>query len=618
MTLDDVMEMIGAGAPPGGDDDKPRIIVSDVDDTILRNGSDPIERTIAFLAAVPVPIVILTGRTEDERDETSAQLERAGVEYAILLTNNTDADTVAYKRDTMAALIDSYDVVLAVENDADVRAAYEDLGVPALDPTNLPDLALPDSGSYRPDPKGIEQKALPMDTDQMIEDALEAAEAPESLCSLLGERLADVVAFKFIAHGYHWNVKGSQFAEYHSLFGAIYEDADASIDPIAENILKLGYDAPFRLSDFQQLRELEEPALVPDTPAAMAQSLLDLNEDILDGYNEAYAASQAENQQGIANFLAERIDAHQKWAWQLRSSIGAQTQVVMSAPTPTTGAESEVEVEDASMPGIDPTGPVVPDQKIRSRVGRPIEFSAPVTRAYEDDKGVEHRVMEHAQIEMREMSDMADAGGMTFYGYAAVFDSPSEPLPFTEIIKPGAFARTLKSRNEIKLLMNHDTGRVLASRRAGTLRLSEDATGLRVEADLPDTTEGRDLAYLLKRGDITTMSFGFTVPPGGDYWSDDNNRELRDVRLHEVSIAPYAAYPASSAGVRSLDALADKTGVDADMLSAAMTALERGETLTAEQADLLTESVVKLREAKAEPPPSLAELQAQLDAKLAV
>ena len=593
--------------------DKPKLIASEVDDTILRNGSDPIDKTIAFLAEMPVPIVIITDRTEDQRDETATQLERAGVDYAMLFTNNTDADTLAYKRDTMRALLDSYDVILAIENDADVRAAYEALGVPAVAPTNLPDVVTSDAGSYRPD-TGIETKALPMDPDQTAEDLAEAVEAPESLCDLLAEQLSDVVAFKFIAHGYHWNVKGAQFSEYHNLFGAIYEDADSSIDPIAENILKLGYDAPFRLSDFQRMRELEEPVLVPDTPAAMAQSLHDLNEDILAGWNEAYAASQVENQQGIANFIAERIDQHQKWAWQLRSSIGAQAQVVME-PVP-----GKVDVEDQSegeMEGaaIDPTGVVVPDQKIRSRVGRPVEFSAPVTRAKVDEAGVEHRIMEDAKIELREMSDMADAGGMTFYGYAAVFDSPSEPLPFTEVVKPGAFAKTLRSRNEIKLLMNHDTGRVLASRRAGTLRLSEDPTGLRVEADLPDTTEGRDLAYLLKRGDITTMSFGFTVPAGGDYWSDENNRELRDVRLHEVSVAPYAAYPSSSAGVRSVDILADRTGLDASTLASAMDALERGETLTSEQADLLTESVVKLREAKAEPVPALSELQAQLEAK---
>ena len=602
----------------------PSIIVSDVDDTILRNGRDPIDKTISFLNDSDVAVEIVTGRTEDERDETAAQLEAVGLEYAMLLTNNTDADTLTYKRDTMTSLLDQFDVVLAVENDADVRAAYTDLGVEAVDPTNLPSVVRAAAGDFVPDMPGIEQKALPMDPDQMIEDALEAAEAPETLCQLLAEQLSDVVAFKFIAHGYHWNVKGSQFSEYHGLFGSIYEDADASIDPLAENILKLGYDAPFRLSDFQSLRELDEPALTPDTPAAMAASLLDLNDDIIDGYNEAFAAATLENQQGVANFLAERIDAHQKWAWQLRSSIGAQAQVVMEPVANKVPAEAEEAPDMMSMTGmtdqIDPVGAVVPDSKIRSvtKIARPVEYDAPATRAKEDEQGVEHRVMEHASIEIREMTDAADAGGMTFYGYAAVFNSPSEPLPFTETIAPGAFSRTLKARNEVKLLMNHDTGRVLASRRAGTLRLSEDATGLRVEADLPDTTDGRDLAYLLKRGDITTMSFGFTVPAGGDFWSDENNRQLRDVRLHEVSIAPYAAYPASMANVRSVDMLADKTGLDADTLAEAMNALERGDKLTDDQAAVLEESVAKLRDHKPEPTPSIAELQAQLEAKMKV
>jgi len=599
----------------------PQIIVSDVDDTILRNGRDPIDKTIEFLNESDVAVVIVTGRTEAERDETAAQLDAVGLEYAMLLTNNTTTDTLAYKRDTMQSLLDQFDVVLAVENDADVRAAYTDLGVEAVDPTNLPDTVRADAGSYVPDMPDIEQKALPMDPDQMIDDALEAAEAPESLCQLLAEQLSDVVAFKFIAHGYHWNVKGSQFTEYHSLFGMIYEDANEAIDPLAENILKLGYDAPFRLSDFQQLRELDEPALTPDTPAAMAASLLDLNDDIIDGYNEAYAQSQVENQQGVANFLAERIDAHQKWSWQLRSSIGAQAQVLMEPVAYKAPAEAEEAPDMMDMTGmtdqIDPVGNVVPDQKIR-KITRPVEYATPATRANVTDTGVEQRIVMDSQITFRAMTDAEDAGGMSFYGYAAAFNSPSEPLPFTETIAPGAFSRTLKARNEVKMLMNHDTGRVLASRRAGTLRLSEDSYGLRVEADLPDTTDGRDLSVLLKRGDITSMSFGFTVPEGGDYWSDENNRELRDVRLHEISVVAFPAYQASAAGVRSVDMLADKTGLDADTLAEAMNALERGEKLTDDQAAVLEESVAKLRDRKPEPTASIAELQAQLEAKMKV
>jgi HK97 family phage prohead protease len=600
---------------------KTPIIVSDVDDTILRNGRDAIDKTISFLNESDVAVVIVTGRTEDQRDETAAQLDAVGLEYAMLLTNNTTADTLAYKRDTMKSLLAQFDVLLAVENDADVRAAYMDLGVEAVDPTNLPDTVRADAGSYVPDMPGIEQKALPMDPDQMIDDALEAAEAPESLCQLLAEQLSDVVAFKFIAHGYHWNVKGADFAEYHKLFQKIYEDADDSIDPLGENILKLGYDSPFRLSDFQQLRELDEPALTPDTPAAMAASLLDLNDDIIDGYNEAYAQTQVENQQGIANFLAERIDAHQKWSWQLRSSIGAQQQVLMEPVAYTAPVVAEDAPDMMDMTGmtdqVDPVGNVVPDQKIR-KITRPVEYATPATRANVTETGVEQRIVMDSQITFRAMTDAEDAGGMSFYGYAAAFNSPSEPLPFTETIAPGAFSRTLKARNEVKMLMNHDTGRVLASRRAGTLRLSEDSYGLRVEADLPDTTDGRDLSVLLKRGDITSMSFGFTVPEGGDYWSDENNRELRDVRLHEISVVAFPAYQASAAGVRSVDMLADKTGLDADTLAEAMNALERGEKLTDDQAAVLEESVAKLRDRKPEPTASIAELQAQLEAKMKV
>ena len=196
-----------------------------------------------------------------------------------------------------------------------------------------------------------------------------------------------------------------------------------------------------------------------------------------------------------------------------------------------------------------------------------------------------------------ELRDLGEGDGMAFTGYAAVFNSDSEPLPFIERIAPGAFANSLGSRNEIKMFVNHDTTRVLASKRAGTLRLSEDAHGLRVEADLPETTDGKDLAYLMKRGDVDSMSFGFSVPSGGDTWSPDGaTRELREVRLHEVSIVTaFPAYTQTTAGVRSLDNLAAATGADAGLLDAAITKLEAGETLD-EDAAMLIESVVqKLR-----------------------
>ena len=196
-----------------------------------------------------------------------------------------------------------------------------------------------------------------------------------------------------------------------------------------------------------------------------------------------------------------------------------------------------------------------------------------------------------------ELRDLGEGDGMAFTGYAAVFNSDSEPLPFIERIAPGAFANSLGSRNEIKMFVNHDTTRVLASKRAGTLRLSEDTHGLRVEADLPPTTDGLDLAILMKRGDVDSMSFGFSVPSGGDTWSPDGaTRELREVRLHEVSIVTaFPAYTATSAGVRSLDNLAAATGADAGLLDAAITKLEAGETLDDDAAMLIESVVQKLR-----------------------
>jgi uncharacterized protein len=209
--------------------------------------------------------------------------------------------------------------------------------------------------------------------------------------------------------------------------------------------------------------------------------------------------------------------------------------------------------------------------------------------------------------------------GMSFTGYAAVFNSPSEPLPFTETIAPGAFSRTLKSRNNVRMLLNHNPEKVLASTRGKTLRLSEDGKGLLAEADLPPTTVGRDLSISMQRGDVDSMSFGFTVPRGGDSWNDTGDRrELREVRLHEVSVVTFPAYPKTSASVRAVDVLADKTGADADALSTALDILESGRQLTRDQADLLSSVITELAP-KPEPEPApdvksaLDVLRAQID-----
>jgi len=201
-----------------------------------------------------------------------------------------------------------------------------------------------------------------------------------------------------------------------------------------------------------------------------------------------------------------------------------------------------------------------------------------------------------AEFEVRETED-----GMQFSGYAAVFESDSEPLPFIERIAPGAFKGSLRNRNDIKLLWNHDTASVLGSTRAGTLRVTEDARGLFVEADLPNTSTGRDARELIGRGDVDSMSFGFTVARNGDEWSADGSvRTLTKINLHEVSIVAFPAYTATagSTTVRGIDRVALRVGVDADVLADALLKIENGEDITSADRQLLASVIDELAPAE--------------------
>jgi uncharacterized protein len=189
-----------------------------------------------------------------------------------------------------------------------------------------------------------------------------------------------------------------------------------------------------------------------------------------------------------------------------------------------------------------------------------------------------------------------DEGGMRLEGYAALFNSRSQNLGgFTEVIEPGAFSRSLKSRNDVKLLWNHESGAVLGSTRAGTLTLVEDERGLKVSALLPNTTHGRDARELISRGDVTGFSFGFSMPArGGDEWSSDGTeRVLKSVRLHEVSLTPFPAYTATNgtATVRGLDKVAERAQVDADQLADALLKVEAGEEISIEEKSLISKVI---------------------------
>jgi len=142
-----------------------------------------------------------------------------------------------------------------------------------------------------------------------------------ALANELKTLLADTVVLYTRAHGHHWNVEGADFREYHGLFAEIYADVYGSIDAIAENIRKLGDYAPYRLERFAELATLSDSRTDSTDALSMARDLLSGNAEYLVRLKKCFKVATTEDEQGIANYIAERIDAHQKHGWVLRASL---------------------------------------------------------------------------------------------------------------------------------------------------------------------------------------------------------------------------------------------------------------------------------------------------------
>lgn len=146
--------------------------------------------------------------------------------------------------------------------------------------------------------------------------------------------------------------------------------------------------------------------------------------------------------------------------------------------------------------------------------------------------------------------------GRHIVGYAALFNSRSVDLGgFVEVIQPGAFRNALSEKQDVRALIDHNPSSIIGRSTSGTLKLSEDDRGLRVDIDVPGTSYGRDLVESMKRGDVTQMSFAFSVRGGGHSWDDSQTptlRTLKDLNLYDVSVVTFPAYPATEAAVRSL------------------------------------------------------------------
>jgi HK97 family phage prohead protease len=441
----------------------PQVVVTDIDGTIFIDGNKTNEELLSYLDSFPdTSIFVVTGRLEEDRERTSNELTDAGVRFDNLIMRPDESLTSnEFKAETAVRLMETYNVMVALDNDSGARAAYRAAGITALHPNDIP--------------------------------------------AVRASRAVDLSAPEFMREAAHRGLEW--YAEGLAGDGLVERTVNEARAMVQGNVTA---DKWVRISAWiaRHLADLDSPDADPDS----------------DGYPSA----------GVV--------AHALWG-----SAGGKD-----------GARRTKAYADRII------GRIEADNAGRAK-GEAV--SKIETRVFVND------------FEVRETSD-----GMTLSGYAAVFNSASSPLPFIERIAPGAFKRSLSSRNDIKLLWNHDSSVVLGSTRAGTLRLYEDEKGLRVEADLPSTTAGLDARISIQRGDVTGFSFGFTVPANGDRWNaEGTERTLTSVRLLEVSTGvAFPAYPETNgtATVRSLEDVATEYEIEYELIDLALTKLHAGEPIT--------------------------------------
>jgi starvation-inducible DNA-binding protein len=132
--------------------------------------------------------------------------------------------------------------------------------------------------------------------------------------------LANATVMYYKAHQFHWNIEGIEFTQYHDFLGDLYTDVYNSVDPIAELLRKLDDYAPVSIDELYKYKTLEEETTRVVLISDILASLLKANEEVLASLNKVFTLAVAANKQGMADFIAGRIDAHDKHGWFLRAS----------------------------------------------------------------------------------------------------------------------------------------------------------------------------------------------------------------------------------------------------------------------------------------------------------
>ena len=589
----------------------PNIIICDIDGTLL-NGTDLISKTWDYVQSVEGALYLVTARPESQRDETVADLSAAGVTYSRLIMKPLASDdSVDYKRATAEELLTDNDVIVAVENDQATREAYASLGITVVNPADIEPEARA-INQEAPDymraaaRKGLEYYAEGLGGDGLVERTIREARLMADgevsddkwirIAAWIARHLDDLDApdanpdsedypsAGVVAH-LLWGSGPSKAAAQRALDYAESvvarirkeQDMETNATRAALNELAVGDWVSWNVLDPEIAATVVE---VSDDQALLA--LYEFEDGIF---------QPTEYVMPLNIFKLERIPKPEMVAEKLPEMQDHPEEQPMDEPAnPTSDIKAKAEQIIAKIDAMNESEPMT--EPVIANRDKWLSAAWKIKARLEgsEDRSHNGKEVRSAHVELR-----AEGDGRSFTGYAALFNQPSLPLPFTEIVKPGAFKRSLQSRNRMMLLWNHDTSNPLASTRNGSLQLTEDERGLKVTATLPQTSLGNDIAILVRDGVIDAMSFGFSVRK--DSWSQDGQtRYLEDVSLFEVSLVSTPAYEQTSGtvSVRSTD------GISADALADALLKIESGEELDAEQGALMQDVISRLSAGKIE------------------
>ena len=407
--------------------------------------------------------------------------------------------------------------------------------------------------------------------------------------------------------------KGYKYSKLQEEYGDDLEfvvDNDADARATAEGMGIPAY-TPDEAMELDSAEEDDEMRVLVDVPQYVSDAAargLDYHEQGLSGDGLQPATVEEARQLRAGKVEDEKVMRMRAWILRHRQDWEgvARNSNPDDADFPGPGAVA------AYLWGVDPTDGESADRVVKWADGI---LNAEAERF--DVKELETRALPMGDFTVTE----DESGQKTFSGYAAMFNQPSEGLPFTEVIAPGAFKRTLSRAASgtkiISFLFGHDETRALATTASGRLTLAEDDRGLRVEAKLDpaDPDAASVISKLTYEAAAMGMSFGFAVPKNGDAWEGDQ-RTIREVNLFEVSVLSAGqtpAYPATLGLTAVRKVSADKIGVDADRLMSTLESIKAAKELTEDELQVVEQVREKLSPRRAGIDPSVAKARLVLE-----